>query len=107
MKKFLMFLVPLTFLVSAIAVYVHVKTEFEKPIPNPIFIEAGKEVTFIHPEWNDGIVFEENNRLHRKKKNDWATATGFKDDILTISWDHWGVEKYKRTAPNTFEFYTE
>ncbi len=107
MKKFLVFLVTLVLLATSVVVYVQIKAEAEAPKSMPIYIEAGKRITFSHPSWTDTVVFEKGNRMYRQA-GDWATVTDFKDGVLTVSWDQWGVEKYKQTAEvDRFELVTE
>ncbi len=105
MNKVIVFLVTLTFLVTAVTAYVFVKAEAEKPQAVPVFMAAGQKATFVHPKWSDTVVFEKNNRMYRETGNDWATVTSYQDGVLTVSWDRWDVENYKKSAgkPDTFE----
>ncbi len=105
MKKFLAFLVTLALLATAVVVYVQVKDE-KVAAPVAAAADAGKTVTFVHPEWVDSVTFEKDGRIHRSS-GDWATVTETKDGVLTIAWDNWGVEQYKTTDGDLYELVVE
>lgn len=61
-------------------------------------------VVFQHEWWEDFIMFEKNNRIRRHRANDTATIMHQTPNEISVKWDKYGTETFKKTKPHTFRF---
>lgn len=60
-----------------------------------------------HKFWDDFFIFEGKNRVYRHSNKDAATIIKNTPKMLTIKWDKYGTEEFKKENPNKYTFEKE
>ncbi|MGN1063020.1 MAG: hypothetical protein ACI4QM_01700, partial [Alphaproteobacteria bacterium] len=62
--------------------------------------EDFEDALFVkHSFWEDFFILEDNNRLYRYSNHDRATIVAQTDKDMTIKWDNYGTETFKKETP--------
>lgn len=109
MKTVILFAVILGVLSGGVYYYVQQKTptnviEEQQNIPS-----LSEPITVKHPQWKDQLlpVQGEPGRVKREANSDYATILELTPDSITISWDRWGIETFKKNKEGIFVFVKE
>ncbi len=105
MKTIITFAVILGILSGGIYYYVQQKHDVNAVIQQQETPVLTYNIPVNHPSWKDTLVPVQNEpgRVKRKSGNDYATILELTPDLITISWDRWGIETFKKNSDGTYK----
>lgn len=104
MKTIITFAVILGILSGGIYYYVQQKNDVNNAVEQQDVHVLTYNIPVKHPSWSDKLVpiSSEPGRVKREAGNDYATILELTPDLITVSWDRWGIETFKKGADGTY-----
>lgn len=105
MKTFITFAVVLGILTGGIYYYIQQKTIENQEVEQQKNLVLTNEIPVQHPSWKDKFVAipNEPGRMKRESGEDYATILELTPDSITVSWDRWGIETFKKDSDGIYK----